>query len=102
MAISDDYRIAALKWSNSDGRARRLEALKEPRLAKLAKALEGSVEGKWSVAASEREVRATDAWHAFIEELTQARTLANADRAEMDALLMRHEEALGPSRVRAA
>ena len=98
MTNSDLYFNAARAWATADGHARKLEAMKEPELAKRAKELGAEL----SVAAAEREVKASPEWHQYIAAMVEARTLANTEKAEMETLLMKHEEAMGRSRVQAA
>lgn len=102
---SDAYSKAARTWATSDGEARRLEAMKEPTLWRLAKVFMTDAEQRGvtvTITAAEREVKASEAWETFINGVGAARTQANLDRAEMDTLIMKHEEQHGPSRVRAA
>lgn len=85
--LSEQYRAAARDWARTDGHARKLEELKSSELAKRMKAL-----GDMTVAAAEREVKATQEWRDFIEEMAQARTAANAAFAELEYLRMKHNE----------
>lgn len=84
---SEQYHAQALRWSDLDGKARSLEQLQEHELNKRAKAYKDM-----SVAAAEREVKASQEWADYITEKVQARTSANDARAEMDTLAMRHAE----------
>jgi hypothetical protein len=94
--VSEQYRLAALKFARLDGRARELEASKDHVLAKRAREMGRTADGKeMSIAAAEREVKATQEWADFRSEIEQARTSANEARAEMEALQMKHEEKHG-------
>jgi len=97
--VSEQYRLAALKWARLDGHARELEASKDHVMAKKAREVGKGEQGKEpSIAGAEREVKATQFWADFRTEIEQARTSANEARAEMEALQMRHEEKHGVRR----
>jgi hypothetical protein len=97
--VSEQYRMAAREYARLDGKARELEASKDHVLAKWARAMGKTEDGKeMSVAAAEREVKATQEWADFRTEIEQARTSANEARAEMEALQMKHEEKHGVRR----
>lgn len=98
LPISEQYRSAAHHWARMDGDARKLEEMKTSTLAKMMKALAGG-EKPPPLAAAERDVKASQEWHDFITEMVMARTSANDARVEMDYLMMKHEEACGPSQA---
>lgn len=103
MTISKRYFNAATAWAKADGEARELEALKDITLHQTAKQVMKDHEETHgvvlSLAAAEREVKASDAWQAFIAKMVAARTRANHDRAEMDTLMMEHEAEHGRTRI---
>ena len=107
MTLSDQYRTAAKAWAEADGKARELEAKKEPTLWRMAKARIDEAATRnvtLTITAAEREVKASPEWEAFaVNEVAHARTEANKLRGEMDSLMIKHEEAIGAvSRGRAA
>lgn len=105
MTISTQYHNAAKAWAEAEAQARQLEHMKEPTLLRMAKKLmaDASERGEsLTITAAEREVKTSPAWEQYLSNMDAARTRANNERAEMDTLIMKHEEQHGPSRVRAA
>lgn len=97
--VSEQWRLAAREYARLDGKARTLESLKDHLLARKARALSKPEDGKeLSIAAAEREVKATQEWRDFLQEKDDARTVANEARAEMESLQMKHEEKHGVRR----
>jgi hypothetical protein len=92
--ISEQFRRQARTWARLDGDARRLEAMRDPELAKRSKAVATAHREpkEMSLAASEREVRATQEWHDFLGEIWDARQAANEAWTEIEYLRMRHDE----------
>lgn len=80
MDIPEQLRVFAVKWADADAKAYELEEKKTAELARRCKALGGDL----SIAAAEREVKASQAWHDHIGEIARARHAANAARGELD------------------
>ena len=80
MDIPEQLRVFALAWAAADAKAYELEEKKTAELAKRCKALGSDL----SVAAAEREVKATQSWHDHIGEIARARYEANKARGELD------------------
>lgn len=84
---SEQYRLAAKAWVELDGAARMLEECKTAVLSQKQKAL-----GDIPAAHSEREVKASDEWMAFIKSMVDARTAANLARVRMKWCEMKFQE----------
>lgn len=85
--ISEQYRIAALKWLDLDNAARMLEETKDVQLSQLVAA-----KGDVPVAHAERDVKASPEWAVFIASKVEARTKANKSKCQLEYLKMRHSE----------
>lgn len=77
---AERFRDAALRWAKSDGRARRLEELKDHDLAKRMKARGDAA----SLAAAKRDVEASPERADYLTEMVQARTQANREWIEAE------------------
>ena len=84
---SEQYRLAAKAWVDLDGAARMLEETKTAVLAQRMKAL-----GDMPAAHSEREVKASQEWAAFIKGMVEARTAANLAKVRMEWTRMKFME----------
>lgn len=84
---SEQYRIAAKEWVALDGAARLLEETKTAVLAQRMKDC-----GDIPAAHAEREVKASQEWWAFIEEMAEARTQANLAKVKMEYYRMKFME----------
>ena len=91
---AEQFRTMGRKWTESDGRARKLKEMKEHVLAKRAKAM-----GDRPVAAAERDVKASQEWADFLTEMVQARTQANRELIEVEYLHMKFFEKHGVRRA---
>lgn len=84
---SEQYRLAAKAWVELDGAARLLEETKTAVLSQKQKAM-----GDIPAAHSEREVKASEEWMAFIKGMVEARTAANMAKVRMEWCRMRFME----------
>lgn len=84
---SEQYRVAAKAWVELDGAARLLEETKTAVLSQKMKAL-----GDIPAAHSEREVKASEEWSAFIKGMVDARTAANLAKVRMEWTRMKFME----------
>ena len=80
MDIPEQLRTFAIAWADADAKAYELEAKKDAVLNRWAKELAGDL----SVAAAEREVKASQRWHDHIGDIARARHEANKARGELD------------------
>lgn len=80
MDIPEQLRTFALAWAEADAKAYELEEKKTAELAKRCRALDGDL----SIAAAEREVKASQSWHDHIAAIARARHEANKARGELD------------------
>lgn len=87
MDLPERFRDAAQEWVRLDARARDLEEGKPHWFAKRCRALTGM-----SVAAAEREVKASDEWRDVEREARQACTDAHNAHAEMEYLRMKFQQ----------
>lgn len=85
--LPEQFRAAAQEWARLDGMARELEEGKAHWFAKRCRAMEGM-----SVAAAEREVKASPEWRDVETEASRKRTEANNARADMDYLRMKFQQ----------
>ena len=81
------YRLAAKSWVELDGAARMLEECKTAVLSQRQKAM-----GDMPAAHSEREVKASEEWMAFIKGMVEARTAANMAKVRMEWCRMKFME----------
>ena len=84
---SEQYRIAAKAWVELDGAARLLEETKSAVLSQKQKAM-----GDIPAAHSEREVKASEEWMAFVKGMVEARTAANMAKVRMEWTRMKFME----------
>lgn len=87
MPLSERFRIVAKQWCEADATARLLEETKSAVLSQRQKAL-----GDLPAAHSEREVKASPEWAAFIEKMVAARTTANLKKVQLEYLRMQFSE----------
>lgn len=85
--LSEQFRIIAKRWVEADGIARLLEESKSAALSQRMKQL-----GDVPAAHAERDVKASELWHEFIEEMVSARTKANLLKVQLEYMRMRHSE----------
>jgi len=85
--ISEQFRIVAKQWVDADNAARLLE---ETKTAVLAQRM--AAEGDIPAAHAERNVKASDEWHAFIHGLVDARTAANRLKVQLEFIRMQASE----------
>ena len=88
LPISEQFRIVAKDWVETDSAARLLEETKTAVLAQRMKAL-----GDMPAAHSEREVKASPEWADFIERMVKARTAANLKKVQLEYIKMQFSEA---------
>lgn len=85
--ISEQYRLAALKWADLDGAARMLEEGKTTILAQWKTELGDIADNK-----AEKEVKSSERWADYIKKMVRTKTEANKARIEVEYLKMRHSE----------
>lgn len=85
--LSEQYRLVAKAWAEEDGAARLLEETKTAVLSQRMKAL-----GDVPAAHAERDVKASQEWHEFIETMVAARTRANLKKLQLKYLEMKFSE----------
>ena len=85
--VSEQYRLAALKWVEVDSAARMLEEGKTTYLAQQ-KALHGDIPDS----KAERLVKSSPEWADYIKKMVNAKTAANRERVQLDYLKMKHME----------
>jgi hypothetical protein len=87
LPISEQYRIVAKQWVDSDNAARMLEETKTAVLSQRMKAL-----GDVPAAHAERDVKASPDWQEHIREMVDARSKANRLKVQMEYLRMKFQE----------
>lgn len=85
--FSEQYRLLAEEWVDSDAAARLYEETKSNELARL-KSLLGDIPDS----RAERIVRANPEWHEWTKRLIDARTTANHAKVKLKVLEMRYFE----------
>lgn len=85
--LSEEYRIAAKDWVEKDAAANLLEETKSAFLADMMADL-----GDIPVSHAERQVKASDEWHKFIEDMVGARKASNLAKVKMEWIRMRFSE----------
>jgi hypothetical protein len=85
--LSEQYRIAALRWVELDAAARLLEETKSAFLSRKM-----SEEPEIPLSHAERNVKGSADWQRFVTEMVRARTDANEARVEMDFVRMKFSE----------
>lgn len=88
---SQIYREAALRWNDLDAAARLLEDTKSAVLAQRISQLLGEFP-HYSHAKAEAKVKASDAWHDYVQRVVAARTAANRAQIEVQYEKMKHWE----------
>lgn len=87
LPISEQYRLASLKWVRANAAADLLEETKSAVLSQRMAAL-----GDVPVSHAERTVKASPDWREHIEKIVDARREANELRVEADFLRMKFYE----------
>jgi uncharacterized coiled-coil DUF342 family protein len=87
LPISEQYRLASLKWVRANAAADLLEETKSAVLSQKMAAL-----GDIPVSHAERAVKASSDWQEHIEKIVDARREANELKVEADFLRMRFYE----------
>lgn len=85
--LSEQFRLVAKEWIEADSAARLLEETKTAVLAQRMKAL-----GDVPAAHAERDVKASEQWHDFIDKMVRARTAANLKKLQLEYMRMRFSE----------
>jgi len=85
--ISEQYRLASLKWVRANAAADLLEETKSAVLSQRMAAL-----GDVPVSHAERSVKSSPDWQEHIEKIVDARRVANELKVEADVLKMRFYE----------
>jgi uncharacterized coiled-coil DUF342 family protein len=85
--ISEQYRLASLKWVKANAAADLLEETKSAVLSQKMAAL-----GDMPVSHAERAVKSSPAWQEHIEKIVDARREANELKVEADYLRMKFYE----------
>ncbi len=85
--FSEQYRLAALEWVRLDAAATILEESKSAVLSQEMKKL-----GDIPASHAERDVKASERWREYIEEMVTARQLANEARVEAKFIDMKYWE----------
>ena len=84
---SELYRLAAKEWVELDGAARIMEESKTAVLAQEMKKL-----GDVPAARAERDVKASEYWSDYIQNMVSARTRANLAKVKMEWTRMKFKE----------
>jgi uncharacterized coiled-coil DUF342 family protein len=87
LPISEQYRLASLKWVKANAAADLLEETKSAVLSQKMAAL-----GDMPVSHAERAVKSSPAWQEHIEKIVGARREANELKVEADFLRMKFYE----------
>lgn len=85
----EQFRVAALDWVDKHAAA---ELLEETKTATLAQKTQPLIKAGTAVNKAEIEVKATDEWHQYLEEMVAARKAANRAKAKMEYVRMRFKE----------
>src|SRR4051812_38861755 len=84
---SEQYRIVAKQWVDADAAANFQEEMKSAQLSRLM-----AKEGDIPVSRAEMNVKASDAWGEFIEQMTDARQKATKLKVQLEYLRMKFME----------
>lgn len=87
LPISEQYRLASLRWVKANAAADLLEESKSAVLSQRMAAL-----GDMPVSKAELKVKSSPEWREYIEQMTDARRTANELKVEADFLRMRFYE----------
>lgn len=86
---SEQFRIAAKDWVDKHAAA---ELLEETKTATLAQKTQPLIKQGAAVNKAEIEVKASDDWHQYLEEMVAARKAANLAKVRMEWLRMKFKE----------
>jgi hypothetical protein len=87
LPLYEQYRIAALDWTDKEAAASLLEDLKSATLAQKMTAL-----GDMPVSRAEMQVKASPAWMDYVGRIVEARQEANVAKVHLEYLKMRFQE----------
>lgn len=85
--VSEQYRLAAIDWVDTDAAARMLDEGKSAYIAQQINKLGDIPHSK-----ADRKVRASPEYADYIKKMVNAKTAANRARLELDYLKMKHME----------
>ncbi len=85
--LSEQFRLAAKDWVDKDAAASMLE---ETKTAVLAQRM--GMQGDIPINRAEQIVKASKAWHEWLEGMVNARTAANLAKVKLEWIRMRHSE----------
>ena len=85
--LSEQFRIIAKKWVDSEAAAKMLEETKSAFLSNRM-----SEQGDCPVSKAEMVVKASDVWHQYIESMVNARKEANLLKMQLEYIRMRFSE----------
>lgn len=85
--LSEQYRLAALEWVRLDAAATILEESKSAILSQEMKKL-----GDIPASHAERDVKASEEWREYIEQMVVARRMAGEAKVEAEFIRMRYWE----------
>lgn len=86
---SEQYRLAAKDWVDKHAAA---ELLEETKSATLAQKVQPLIKDGMAVNKAEIQVKASDEWHEYLEEMVAARKAANLARVRMSWTQMKFKE----------
>lgn len=95
--LSEQFRIAAETWADKEAAASILEESKSAVLARRMAAL-----GDVPINRAERDVKASDDWKKYIEEMCKARAEANLAKVQLEYMRMKYWENTGFEATRRA
>ena len=84
---SEQYRIVAKQWVDADAAANFREEMKSAQLSRLM-----AKEGDIPVSRAEMNVKASDEWGEFIEQMTDARQKATKLKVQLEYIRMKFME----------
>jgi hypothetical protein len=84
---SEQYRLAAASWVDADAAANLLEETKSAMLARLM-----IMQGDMPVSRAEMNVKASDEWTKFIDQMNEARKQATLLRVKLNYIQMKFQE----------
>jgi hypothetical protein len=84
---SEQYRIVAKQWVNAEAAASILEETKSAQLARLMLA-----QGDMPVSRAEMNVKASEEWEAYLENMTKARAAASKLKVQLEYIRMKFME----------
>lgn len=85
--LSEQYRVAALRWADLDNAARMLEEGKTTFLAQRKAAL-----GDIPDSHAEKQVKASPEWADYIKSMVRSKTQANVAKVELEYIRMKFAE----------